>query len=441
MDQLQATVLRALLTDNGWQEYRQLVTEEVLHDNLARSIYGHISRMHDQVAGDLSLASLRVDILGTYRQGETRSDELLEVIDAIEETPKIADDAVRSAVQKFVARELSAKAAQHIATHLGAIDFDPSVPAGLMQRALEIGESIDAKVMGLVDSGLPGEVDDRPAVCALGLSRELDCHLAGGAALGELIVLLAPPARGKTSYLCAIGAHQAEAGERVLHVTLEIPARRVARRYDASLTGLLWEEMVDRPSVIRAARARIEQAGGSVTIADRSYTNISPNDIQALVKQARTRGFAPDWKPVDVTTVIVDYLELMVPNSSQSFGRREQRHVYGQLGKDIRAMGVALGVRVITAWQVNRAGMGLDRVNLDNVSECWDIIKHSDTILALNQSDAERENRIMRVAVLKHRSNTQRPEVELHSDLDRNQIRPLVGRKVSTDIQIGPNHG
>jgi replicative DNA helicase len=431
MDQLQATVLVALLPKDGWLEYSQIINEEVLHDNKARSIYAHIKSLHDKRAvADITLDALRLDILSTYRQGETRADELLEVVDVLRETPEVDKTTVRDSVDKFASRELCAKAAQLVATHLGEADFDPEVPADLMQRALEISQGVNTAVLDFVDSGLPGEIDDRTAICPLGISNKLDRDLGGGVASGELLVVLAPPARGKTSYLCAIGARAAAEGRGVLHITLEIPARRVARRYDSVLTGLSANEMVDRPGAVRAARTMVTRSGGFVKIKDWSYRSASPADIKGLVKRLRAKGEIIDL-------VVVDYLELMTPNQGKFLGRREQRHVYGQLGKDIRAAAVELDVKMVTAWQVNRAGAGMDTYTTEHVSECWDIIKHADIILALNQSDPELDNNIMRIAILKQRNSTERPQISVFSNLNTNQIRDLRDVEISTDIVIG----
>ena len=86
-------------------------------------------------------------------------------------------------------------------------------------------------------------------------------------------------------------------------------------------------------------------------------------------------------------------------------------------------MAVELQIPVMTAWQVNREGSDCHNVELRHVSESWEIIKHADTILALQQSDGERDNRIMRLRLLKQRESTERPQVYLHSDLDRMVIR------------------
>jgi replicative DNA helicase len=418
MDSLQAQVLRALLTKAGWAEYADIVSEDVLTNTNVQAVYAHIKNLHSRAEGDLSPEAVRLDIVSTYRKSSERAQELCDVVDVIGKAEEVEANVLREAVQKFAQRELLARVATDIAKRLGDESLDVQHAKALIDRAVEVGEGIHTSVIDAVSGALPGEVDDRAAIASLGLGAELDRVLGGGVAAGELLVFVAPPSRGKTSYLCAAGARAAQEGRRVLHITLEVNATRVNRRYDSAWTGLKRRELAERPKVVAAARRQIRDAGGGVWIKDWSYNDsgVAPSDVKGLVRQMRSQG-------VDIDLVIVDYLELMVPNRSGSYQRREMRFVYGQIEKEMRAVGVALGVPILTAWQINRTGSAVDSITLEHLSESWDIAKHPDIILALNQSRGEADNNQMRIGVLKQRDGTGRPQVLVESDLDRCQIR------------------
>ena len=127
----------------------------------------------------------------------------------------------------------------------------------------------------------------------------------------------------------------------------------------------------------------------------------------------------------EIDLVIVDYMGLMIPNRTGNFSRREVRHVMGQQVKELRAVSVALGVPMLTAWQINRMGSSLDTIQMDHVAESWEVTQHADILLALNQSRGEAENNQMRIGVLKQRDGTARPQVLVESDLDRCTIRGI----------------
>ena len=414
MDELQAQVLQSLMTKAGWAELSPVVTSDLIGNTNVRTLYDVIQQLHTKTSFDLTPDAVALDITATY-DGDRR-DELLDLCEEVEQTKAVPHDALRESARKWASRELLAKASRYIATNLASADLEPAVAQALCQRAMDLAESSGGQVVDLDDTGLPGQADDRPGLSPLGLSAQLDACLGGGVAAGELAVLLAPPARGKTSYLCAIGARAAHSGRGVLHITLEISTRRVARRYDSALTGLKGSRLITSVTAVAAARKQVKTNGGAIHIKDWSYADVTPADIRGLVKGMRAQG-----KRVDL--VIVDYLELLTPNRGENWGRREQRHIYGQLGKQMRAVAVGLDVPIVTAWQVNREGSDLHNVELKHVSESWDIIKHADQILSLNQTDAERDNRIMRIRILKQRDSTERPTIYLHSDLDRMVIR------------------
>jgi replicative DNA helicase len=409
MDRLQATTLKAMLHKRWWHEFEEVLRPDVLTNALVREVHDVLQRLHAMTEGDLTLQDVQVNIHASY-EGDRR-EELLAVVGELATTPEVNDHVLRDSVRNYVATELRRQATIYMATRLGTDQLDSNIPQDLMARAADISEGVHTQVTKLDDIGLPGEADVRTNVCPLGLSPDLDSVLDGGAGGGELVILLAPPGRGKTSYLCSIGGRAATAGKRVLHVTLEISLRRVGRRYDQVYTGLTREEMIAAPTAVAAARKQVK---GEVYCKDWSYASVTPADIKALVKAMRS-----DDKPIDL--VIVDYLELLEPN--RRLGRFEQRHAYGQLGKDMRAVAVALDVPIITAWQVNREGSGNDFVGLHHVSESWEVIKHADTILGMNQSRGELDAKTLRLSVLKMREGTARPEFQLYSNLDTCQIR------------------
>lgn len=423
MDELQAQVLQALLTKAGWAEFGIIITPDVIGNTNVRTLYSAIANMHQRTQGDLTPDALAIDVSATFN-GD-RLDELLDLIEEIENTKAVPHDALHQSARRWATRELLTQASKYVATNLASPDLDAHVAHHLCQRAVDLTESAGGAVVDLDDTGLPGTSDDRPGLCPLGLSAELDASLGGGIAAGELAVLLAPPARGKTSYLVAAGAKAARNGKHVLHVTLEISTRRVGRRYDSALTGIKSSGLIQAVRAVAAARKQVKTNGGSISIKDWSYTDVTPNDIRGLVKGMRASG-----QSVDV--VIVDYLELLQPNKGDNWSRREQRHVYGQLGKQMRAMAVGLDVPVLTAWQVNREGSDMHNVELRHVSESWDIIKHADQIISLNQTDAERDERIMRLRVLKQRDSTDRSVFYVHSDLDRMVIRDSQDKRGDT---------
>ena len=419
MVDIQLLTFKALLTREGWSKYSRLITEDVITTTIGRSMYASLSAIHELHDADIDLEKLGAYFDGTY-SGKIAK-ELAAYCDRLKGVE--LDGLAEMAIHNYYVRERANGAAKYILENSGRDGFDAGVPMGYLEAAMEFDIDPLGNVLNLSESGVPGETDDRPNLTSLGLSPSLDTLLGGGVASGELLIILAPPSRGKTSYLCQIGADNAKRGKHVLHITLEIPKMRVCRRYDSCLCHMSGREMMVKPDFVIEQR---KQAGDRVNIVDWSdREDASPRDIKETVKLLRKCGQRVDM-------VIVDYLALMMPNRAKRTSRQEQRHVLGQLGKDLRATGVALNVPMVTAWQVNREGSDIDTIDSKHISECFDMIMHSDIILALNQNNVERQGNRLRIGILKQRDGTVRESVDMYSDLDRCKIE----RWVDCDVVV-----
>lgn len=262
--------------------------------------------------------------------------------------------------------------------------------------------------------GLPGDEDMQRVVCELGYSPELDAALGGGIGKGELTVMLAPPKRGKTSYLIAAATHAVKAGHHVAWFTLEIPERKVWLRYFQTLVRMTYTEMLQNRQLVAARRAQVK---GELHVIDYSATYLTPALMMAEVERLRDAG-----NPIDY--VVVDYVELMQP--SNGFGRSgaTSRNL-GDMVIDVRRASVALDVFMLSAWQINRAGADKAVFGSTDISECWEVVKHADALLGLNQGPQELINNVMRIKVMEQRESPARPLIYLHSDMTRNLFRTL----------------
>ncbi|KPK44909.1 MAG: hypothetical protein AMJ65_01690 [Phycisphaerae bacterium SG8_4] len=414
MDIFQATVLRSLLHKDCWEAFGDIVTPDIFTNQNAKTLHKHIKKLHDLHVSDLTIEDLKLELHSVYQREGGRREELSDLVDGLEVTTPRTPGDLRPYVQEFAGRELALKAINYVANHLDTDDLDLEVAAEYMERARDLRHIVDADVLDLAAAGLPGEHNVRPMVTSLGLSDQLDSVLCGGVGAGELLIYLAPPSRGKTSYLWATAAAAAAQGRRVLGITLEISAHKCVRRVDQWLSGYTKEELIVNPRTVGKLRRALEESNdGKLWVKDWSYTGITVDDIKALVTRMRQRGEAVDF-------IIVDYLELVTP---LRHNRNAERHNWSQTCKDLRALAVDLQVPIITAWQVNRAGSENHSLTERDVSECWDVVKHADIILGLNQDPAELAEKVLRIGVIKQRESTARPQVYLYSDLDRMIIR------------------
>ncbi len=408
MDELLYHILVALCRKDTWHQYSDVLSPDIFTNSTVQAVHAHLTDLHEIAPDDVTPAMLRLDIQAAYANKPDRADELLEVVTNMDTIDPVPQEVLEHYVRKFVEREIAYKTAWYITNHADSDDFDVGHAADLLERAVDTGSLIDAQVTSIVDAAV-STGDDRVSVCSLGLSDKLDSILHGGVGAGELLVFLAPPARGKTSFLWEVTTSAARQGKNALGITLEISASKCVRRIDQSLTKLSSDEMVTARSAVKSAR---KQLAGELWIKDWSYKGTTTDDIKALVKRMRKNG-----QPVDF--LMVDYLELVRPTT---FNRNSERHNYARVAQDMRALAVELQIPVVTAWQVNRAGSDQWLLGEKDISECWDVIKIADIILGLNQTATDKQEQLMRVNVIKQREGTARPQVPLYCDLDRMDI-------------------
>jgi KaiC/GvpD/RAD55 family RecA-like ATPase len=408
---LQAT-LNGVLRRDLWEANRAAMGEDVLTNSQVRTLVKYIGELHERYERDLTTLDLERTILAKYPKPGGIRDELLDVVHELDRVDDQPFEEVQPLIADYLTRELAQKAMIYIGSRDESDIFDVQRPLDLLTLAAELASGVPLDVEDMSEAPAPSEDGERERVCTVGLGPLMDVHLNGGVADGEMLIWLAPPGVGKTSLLINQGVEMTKAGSNVLHITLEINKAKCRQRVDQALTGLTSAERIGKPKLVVAARKKLK---GKYYIKDWCSRNTTVDDIRTLVRNMRAQG-----KEVD--TVCVDYLELMAPTV---VNRNGERFNFSMIAKEMRRLANELGVKLITAWQVNRVGADKHIIGKTDVSECWDIVKHADIIMGLNQNEKELAGAILRVNIIKQRESTARPLEYYHSDLDRMVIYEL----------------
>lgn len=414
MNVLLLTVLRGLLRKDVWLTNKAALAEDVITNSNVRTLIKYIAEIHDERSGDLAVGDLRLAIEAKYRRPDGRKVELLEIVDLLDSIEDQEFEQVQPRIADFLGRELAAQAAIYIAKKEDTDQFDLRRPYELLERALELAGGMDLDTEDIGTAPPPDAAQERRGVTTVGLGPAMDRHLAGGVGNGEMLIWLAQPGGGKTSLLLNLCVEAAKRGECVLHVTLEISRAKCRQRIDQKLTGLSREERIGRPGIVLAARRSV---AGNLHLKDWCGKNVTVDDLRNLVLNLRAKG-------IPVTLLSVDYLGIM---EAARHNRHGVRFDFSEIAKGLRRLANELGVKVVTAWQVNRTGAGKHVVGGIDVAECWDIVMHADIILGLNQNTAESENHVLRVNIIKQRESTARPVEYYYCNLDRMIIREQSG--------------
>jgi len=225
------------------------------------------------------------------------------------------------------------------------VEAAQAVFASLAADATIGDDWVDAYVCMVEHSAvLEARAEGRIVAYSTGLT-ELDEHLDGGLRPGQLVIVAARPAVGKSAFAQTIAVHMA-AERAVGFVSLEMSRADVSDRMTAMLghvpmsqvmrpsrgEGLAWDRVVEGTERAKALKFFVlEQAGVTISqIAMRA---------RALRRQ---RG-------MDV--LVVDYLGLMA-----GLDQRQNRvHQIEEISRGLKCLAKELGIVVIALSQLNRA--------------------------------------------------------------------------------------
>lgn len=175
--------------------------------------------------------------------------------------------------------------------------------------------------------------------------KRLD-ELTGGFQPGNLIVLAARPAMGKSSFVCNIAENVAwKAKLPVAFFSLEMSETELAHRFIASRSRIPSDRLrkgqvtKEWPKVLRACN---ELAEAPLWIDDSS--DLSLLDLRAKCRRLHSSAGG-------LGLVIVDYIQLMRPDDTRA-GRVEQ---VGQMSRGLKILARELEVPVIGISQLSRA--------------------------------------------------------------------------------------
>lgn len=254
--------------------------------------------------------------------------------------------------------------------------------------------------------------------------RDLD-RMTGGLAPGQLIILAARPAMGKTSLaLCmcrnvvkhdpeavvavfSLEMNKSELGLRLLSESARIPANRLKT---GNLTTDDWGSLISATKALSSAKVEINDTSDSTVL-----------DIKSICRRILAR-----YKRLDL--IVIDYLQLMNGTRASKKGEGTREREVSEISRNLKSLSKELNVPVIALSQLNRSleGRPNKRPILSDLRESGSIEADAD-IVAFIHRDPDSENKsVAELIVAKHRggpTDTIRlswlPEFTSFADLDQ----------------------
>jgi replicative DNA helicase len=239
----------------------------------------------------------------------------------------------------------------------------------------------------------------------------LDKLLYGGFGTNEIAIAMAPPGRGKSFFLLNMMYNAMLSGKNVLYITLELSEKSVAKRLYSRIAYASRKEMLDEDTITRSANKFFTIAKSKGRIIYHPSKSLTVEGIESLIEQYKFYfDFSPDL-------LIVDYLDLLAPRRSDF--KLELRQTLRNITDELRSIALRRGIAVLTATQANRASLAKPKITEANVSESFGKVEVSDIILAISQTEEEKNQKRARLILLKNRDYVSGGCIECYVDFDK----------------------
>lgn len=209
-----------------------------------------------------------------------------------------------------------------------------------------------------------------------------------------LVLMMAGPGLGKSLWLSNLAVNLLKQNLNVVVISLEMSQDIYAQRFDAHIS----EDNINRLSqTAEISREKIKSfykqyPNSNLFIKEFPPKSIKPVDIDKYLEKLKEVGHKFD-------AVIVDYINLVLPNKSQDTMYADGKCV----SEELRALSYKYTVPFISAVQANTDGINNENIDMQNCSESRGIVHTCDALFALYQLPDDRENGIINCRILKNR--------------------------------------
>ena len=231
----------------------------------------------------------------------------------------------------------------------------------------------------------------------------LDERLDGGFLEdGRAMYVFAGPTNvGKSIFLSNIATNAAEAGKKVLVVSLEMSEMIYSKRITSKLTNLPINRLQDHVDTLKEKVNTFKalRPNSKMLIKEFPPNSITPPQLEAFIKKLGNKGFKPD-------IIVLDYLNLM----AATYGNNSYERIKS-ISEQVRAMSYTFECPVISATQVNRTGYGNNDAGgpgLESIGESYGLGATADAIVSIWRTEQDEEDNALHIGIIKNRfgSNT-----------------------------------
>jgi replicative DNA helicase len=212
-------------------------------------------------------------------------------------------------------------------------------------------------------------------------------HLLGGLRPGQLIILAARPAVGKSTAAASMAVHAAERGAGTVFVSLEMPSADIVRRLVAARANVPltpWMRGQLAPAQRKAIANAAQGVRGLPLYLDDAAACTVPA-LEALILRRR--------QAVDVGLAVVDYLQLLTGPQSREHNRNNE---VDALARGLKTLAMRLEIPVLALSQLSRESEKQGRrPRMSDLRDSGGIEQHANKVMFLHPVSDDRVELIL----------------------------------------------
>lgn len=214
-------------------------------------------------------------------------------------------------------------------------------------EALQSGRETQSKTLAQIVDENKGNYFKEQEIKPLNVGFAKLDDLLGGLEGGDMIVIGARPAVGKSAFVTQITSNLARQGKRIGFFNLEMQTKQVYERFVVSESGIGLTRLRRAVKFIGDEKERFDKANETFAKADNIVITTSGaksvSDIRA------------ESKHMDYDIIIIDYLQLLKADSTYRGNRASE---VGEISRAIKNLAMELNIPIIALSQLNRASEG-----------------------------------------------------------------------------------
>lgn len=214
-------------------------------------------------------------------------------------------------------------------------------------------------------------VDNETEKTYIGFSK-LDDFL-GGLEGGDMIVIGARPAVGKSAFVTQITSNLSEQGKRIGFYNLEMQEKQVYERFVASQSGIGLTRIRRAKKFLGDEKERFDKANEVLEKKDNIVITTGSKSVSEIRAESRHMGY-------DI--IIIDYLQLLKSDKEYRGNRYAE---VGAISKSIKALAMELNIPIIALSQLNRVSEARDNKEptMAELRETGDIEQDASVIILM----------------------------------------------------------